>query len=338
MEMNKEDEINQVNVGAPHLVILGAGASYAALPVGDKNGRRLPLMDNLIETLDIKGLIESSGMDFSSNNFEIIYDQLFNNNEAKNIREELERIVYGYFAEMELPDTPTIYDHLLLSLRGKDVVATFNWDPLLIQAYKRNGRRYELPKLLFLHGNVAVGHCPDGHIMGNNGEVCGQCGKRLVPTRLLYPIGNKDYNLDEFISRQWITFQHVLEKAFMITIFGYGAPVSDAGAIKLMKSAWSGKRKRELEETEIIDIKSEEELIKTWKPFIFSHHYRIKKTFYDSWIAKHPRRTGEAYLNQFIEAKFIEDNPLPKDAGFDALWQWFDVLQAVEKTKRVDPC
>jgi hypothetical protein len=29
-----------------HVVILGAGASYAAFPDGDKNGRKLPLMWN----------------------------------------------------------------------------------------------------------------------------------------------------------------------------------------------------------------------------------------------------------------------------------------------------
>ena len=39
-----EDEQNNVFVERPHLVVLGAGASRAAFPDGDKNGKRLPLM------------------------------------------------------------------------------------------------------------------------------------------------------------------------------------------------------------------------------------------------------------------------------------------------------
>src|SRR5437016_2179224 len=33
--------------GVPHVVILGAGASNAAFPDGDKNGKPLPLLDDL---------------------------------------------------------------------------------------------------------------------------------------------------------------------------------------------------------------------------------------------------------------------------------------------------
>jgi hypothetical protein len=35
---------------------------------------------------------------------------------------------------MEIPDHVTLYDELLLTLRSKDLIATFNWDPLLLQA------------------------------------------------------------------------------------------------------------------------------------------------------------------------------------------------------------
>jgi len=37
----------------PHIVILDAGASLAALPHGDRNGRKLPVMDNFMETLGL---------------------------------------------------------------------------------------------------------------------------------------------------------------------------------------------------------------------------------------------------------------------------------------------
>jgi len=173
-----------------------------------------------------------------------------------------------------------------------------------------------------LHGNVEVGYCSNGCIKGNIGDLCTKCNKPLIPTKLLYPISDKNYELDKFISQERLAFQEVLKQTYMITIFGYGAPKSDVVAIDIMKNAWKADRDRELEEVEIIDIRDESDLIKTWEPFIFSHHYRIKDDFYDSWIANHPRRTGEAYFNQFIEAKFIDNNPIPSDLEFNDLWDW----------------
>lgn len=331
MEVSREEEINQLTMAKPHLVILGAGASLASFTNGDKNGKKLPLMNNFIETLGLQDLIDSSGMQFNTTNFEEIYSHLYSNSKTQELRGQLEQNIYDYFADLELPNTPTVYDHLILSLREKDVIATFNWDPFLVQAYRRNGRYFKLPKLIFLHGNVEVGYCQNGHIMGNIGQPCSQCGDLLLPTKLLYPIGEKNYHQNEFISRQWAMLQDVLEHSFMVTIFGYGAPVSDTSAIELMKSAWGNSVNRVLEETEIIDIRDEDELRELWDPFIHSHHYRIEKNFYDSWIANHPRRTGEAYINQYIEAKFIDNNPIPKNLDFENLWQWFSKLQEVEE-------
>lgn len=47
--------------------------------------------------------------------------------------------------EIQIPERPTIYDQLLLNLRPKDLIATFNWDPLISQAYKRNKDEFDLP-------------------------------------------------------------------------------------------------------------------------------------------------------------------------------------------------
>ena len=121
----------------------------------------------------------------------------------------------------------------------------------------------------------------------------------------------------------------------MVTIFGYGAPVSDAGAVALLKKAWGDTSSRSMEEVEIIDVRDEDDLIKTWSPFIHSHHYRVENSFYDSWIANHPRRTGEAYINQFIEAMFIDNNKIPKDANFQDLWDWYEPLQDVENAEKI---
>jgi hypothetical protein len=42
-----EQEEKSPFAGRPHVVILGAGASVAAFPGGDRYGRLLPVMDNL---------------------------------------------------------------------------------------------------------------------------------------------------------------------------------------------------------------------------------------------------------------------------------------------------
>jgi hypothetical protein len=330
MDVSVEEEINQVFESRPHVVILGAGASYAALPRGDKYGKKLPLMNNLIDTLELNDLIDKTDLQFGSSNFEDIYSTIYACSNYELVLQEIETRVYRYFSEMKLPDSPTIYDHLVLSLRSKDIIATFNWDPFLVQAISRNGYRFKMPKVLFLHGNVAVSYCVDGHEMGNNGGKCNHCGSLLKPTKLLYPVGEKNYHLDNFISRQWATMQDALNHAFMVTIFGYGAPTSDASAIDLLRTAWGNVNERTLEELEIIDIRGENDLKRTWSAFIHSHHYQVRSDFYDSWIANHSRRTGEAYHNQFMQAKFIRDNPLPRDADFPELWDWYSRLCEVE--------
>jgi hypothetical protein len=68
-----------------------------------------------------------------------------------------------------------------------------------------------------------------------------------------------------------------------------------------------------MEQTEIISRPgaNHDELRELWTPFIHTHHYEIHESFHDSWIANHPRRTLEAYANQYLEAKFIENTPPP---------------------------
>lgn len=46
MEVSSEEERIQIKIHAPHVVILGAGASLASFPDGDKNGLFLPYVDN----------------------------------------------------------------------------------------------------------------------------------------------------------------------------------------------------------------------------------------------------------------------------------------------------
>ena len=324
-----EQEISQIIMKAPHVVILGAGASRATCPKGDKNGKVLPLMNDFIQILELENL-ENLGFDLKLN-FEIIYSKLNRDKNLRNLRKKIEKQIYDYFDKIIMTESPTIYDHLLLSLRKKDVVATFNWDPLLVQASWKY-RNFDLPNLLFLHGNVGVGYCKDHFQTGLKGFSC-TCGKNFEPTPLLYPITEKEYYLDGFLKSQWKTLQNYIKSAFWITIFGYSAPKYDTGAIDLMKLAWGQAKERNMEQIEIIDIKTEEELRKTWNSFIYSHHWEIHNDFYDSWMANHPRRTGEAYYNQYLKAKFIDNHPIPRNLSFKELREWFESLLDVERKK-----
>jgi len=310
-ECTKEEEIAQIEVSAPHVVILGTGASFASCPSpnGDRNGKQLPVMKNFVKMLNLSGILKKARVDLRKRNFEEIYEQLYKDERQFGVRRELEDVIYSYFNSMCLPDYPTIYDYLILSLREKDVIATFNWDPLLTQAYKRNPRRFKKPRLLFLHGNVTIGYCEIDNVIGVNGNVCSKCGIKLAPSKLLYPIREKDYHSDGFISGEWEELGDAMKHAFWITIFGYGAPKSDVSAIELLREGWGDKNKRFMEQTEIIDIKPEKALRSLWDPFIHTHHYESHNNFYDSWVSNHPRRTGEAYLNQYYWGRFIEDNP-----------------------------
>ena len=219
---------------------------------------------------------------------------------------------------------------MLLSLRSKDIVATFNWDSLLVQAYIRNQHIAKLPRLVYLHGNVAIGFCKKDTTLGVNGCKCSKCGKPFVPTKLLFPVENKNYEKDFFIKGSWDEIQTGFKNAFMITIFGYSAPKNDLAAVSLLQNAWGKSHDRALEQFEIIDIKDEDVGIKSWKNFMHSHHYDYHQDFYSSWIANHPRRTGEAYWAQYMDAKFIDNNPVPKNYSFDELKKWIEPLLTVE--------
>jgi hypothetical protein len=315
--------------GRPHVYILGAGASYAAFPHGDKNGRRLPLMHNIVDVVGLRPVLHAAGINYKNENFETLYSTLVADGQQQALVAAVERQIADYFSGMELPHEPTLYDHLVLSTRAKDIIATFNWDPFLVQAWRRNcGKSGMGPKMLFLHGNTAIGYCMEHKPMrvGKRGDSCPQCNKTFQESRLLYPIAQKNYSVDPFISKSWEMLRVAMKHAYVLTIFGYGAPASDLEAISLMKDAWGKQEERQFEEVEIIDIKPEEELRERWDPFILTHHYRTTSTFYDSLTATHPRRTCEALWQQLMEVEFIDPNPPPHTANWHDLRTWYELL------------
>lgn len=291
----------------PHVVVLGAGATVAAIPNGDKCGQRSSVMDGFINELDMRSVIESVNLKTTSTNLEDIYTELHERSDCKEIRLELDLRIRKYFSRLRIPDDPNIYDFLLLSLRSKDLIATFNWDPLLLQAYQRVSKiTKDLPKLAFLHGNVLVGYCRTHKWGGITTAKCPECGKYFEAGQLLYPIRKKDYVSDPYIADHWNLIDQTLKRAYLVTIFGYSAPKTDAEAIGLMKKAWGESHNRELEDFEFIDIRPEEQLIESWDEFIHSHHYQVFDDFFSSSLARYPRRTTVELFDRTMECKFTE--------------------------------
>ena len=268
----------------------------------------------------------------SGEDFEALYSRLISGGQHQELVKWLEDEVFKYFSALQLPDRPTIFDHLVLSLRPKDIIASFNWDPFLVQALRRCSSIAKPPTCLHLHGNVATGYCMEHKpvTIGNQGAKCSRCPKQLMDSRLLYPVAQKNYTSDPFIARQWRAVQERLKASFLLTIFGYGAPATDVEAVDLMKQGWGNTAVRELEETEIIDIRSEGDLTSTWHPFIHSHHYQIHTTFYDSMLGQLPRRSVEEMQRQLLDAEFIDSFPMPKDADWSELTAWLRPYLAQE--------
>ena len=284
----------------PHVVLLGAGASRAAFPDGDRASRRVPLMNDLVDIVGLKQEIEDTGERFENDhNFESIYSRLDSGSEPKykRAKRNIEKKIEEYFSALQLPpDQATIYDHLLLSLRGGDAVFTFNWDPFLFDAHARNHGIVPLPGIFFLHGNVRIGRCPThNENWGRKQDLCPDCEKPFEPAPLLYPVKKKDYSKDPYISQSWDAAKQLFEDALVITIFGYSAPDSDQqDAFALLKTAWMNRSSRKCEHVEVIDIDEESILYERWKPFTPTYHFHRRQDFRDSWIARWPRQSRKA--------------------------------------------
>ncbi len=344
--MTKKEGINQVFGGGGHVVILGAGASIASTYRNDeKNGKRLPSMDNFSELLSLENIIKQIPEKLRENNFEKLYGNLHRENPNSDILKEIEDKIQNYFGNMELPDEPTIYDYMVLSLRGKDLIATFNWDPFLYQAWVRI-RKFtnDLPRLSFLHGNVAIGYSKEDKRCGPVGMQVREDGGFLEPTKLLYPVEQKNYTDDEFINLEWDRVKFWLAKengTVRATIFGYGAPVSDVEAVSLLNDAWGTPDDRQMEQFEVIDITPEKELRKRWDGFIHSSHYDVTSNYFGSSLAHNPRRTSESYFSIYQPLTPSESirasNPVPQNfKTLEELWEWHKpLIEAEERAEKI---
>lgn len=325
--MNKRVEMKR-----PHVVILGAGASRAAFPKGDLNGNRLPLMTDFVEIIGLDGILNNIGISYKGKNFEAIYSELHSNKNHLDVINKIDSTIYSYFDKLKIPNTSTIYDHLILSLTSNDLIATFNWDPLLSQAYIRHlYSELELPEVVLLHGSVAMGSCEKCFVQGPKNSVCYRCNSPFTPHKILYPITNKNYTNKDHIHTEWNKLNRYLKSAYMVTIFGYSAPKEDVEAKKAMKEAWGEKHQRQYEEFELItdpkctkSEKKKEVVRKSWDEFILEHHYGVHGCFYNSWLARHPRRSCQAFWDQSMELCW-DTSPakIPLDMSLEKLSEWF---------------
>lgn len=305
--MNIEEiSLAKTFVTRPHLVIIGAGATMDAIPNGDKNGKRSSVMAGFIETLGFSDIIKRANLNIESDNLEDVYSALAERESCNSIRYDLENAIFNYFDSLELPDSITKYDLLIASLTKKDCIASFNWDGLLVDAYRRMMKiTNDLPNIIFLHGNVKLGYCPDCDTFGYYLLPCPKCRTLFSRTKLLYPIKHKNYSNDIFIRKQWQIFEDFLSRAAIVTIYGYSAPKTDAEAIEKLQNAFIRiATNRFLDEIQIIERPgfNHNDISDAWVRLSSNvhDHLTIKESFFDTYLAEFPRRSVEGYAKRNI--------------------------------------
>ena len=288
----------------PHLVIIGAGATMDAIPNGDKNGKRSSVMAGFIETLGFSDILNRANLNIESDNLEDVYSALAEHESYNSIRYDLENAIFNYFDLLELPDSITKYDLLIASLTKKDCIASFNWDGLLVDAYRRMMKiTNDLPNIIFLHGNVKVGYCPDCDTFGYYLLPCPKCRTPFSRTKLLYPIKHKNYSNDIFIRKQWQIFEDFLSRAAIVTIYGYSAPKTDAEAIEKLQNAFTRiATNRFLDQIQIIERPgfNRNDISDAWLNLSSNvhGHLEILDSFFDTYLAEFPRRSVEGYAKR----------------------------------------
>ncbi len=286
----------------PHVVIVGAGASIAACRI-DKNGKEVPVLKNIHKILGLTDELKKYNFsDEQMEDFEKLFSDINEKVEYKDLQEKLEYEVCDYFSKLQLPDEPTLYDYLILSLTEKDAIISFNWDPFLMQAYRRNICVGNLPELIFPHGNSGVGLCYDCKIKGYANCLCPDCFKELEQMPLLYPIGKKDYNSKPIIVNEWKKAQEVLSRAAGLTIYGYGAPVTDVEAVELMHSAHKISQMKDIAPFTIINLPDcEKEQRKKWTEFYDVDMLLYCNSLEESLLWKNPRVSLETLFDAILQ-------------------------------------
>ncbi len=296
----------------PHVVILGAGASLAACRV-DKFGNEVPLLKNVHTILGLTDELKSYGFSKEKlENFEVLYSNIYGKPKYSDLQRKLEDKIIKYFQSLTLPDTPTLYDYLVLSLTEKDAIISFNWDPYLVQAYRRNRKVGNLPKIFFPHGNTGVGICLKCRNIGYAGCLCPCCSEEFTDMKLLFPVGEKNYYDKSIIENEWNNARNHLRRAAGLTIWGYNAPVSDTEAYKLMKEAFTESNVKEIAPFTIINrMNNKNDKIQKWSEIFDVKMLDYTDDFRQTKLWEAPRVS----LESFFDAR-LQQNPRSNIKGF----------------------
>jgi hypothetical protein len=327
-------DVEKNQIQNPHVVILGAGASIAACLNGDRNGLTLPSLQNIQKVTGLTDLFISIEKVEGNlgNGFEAKYANLVQIGKYQDEIDQINEVIRDYFSRLQLPDEVTLYDHLILGLREKDAIFTFNWDPFLLQALRRCSGVASIPNVHFLHGCVDVAFCSKCKVKSNSGIPCPRCEGAMEQSKLLFPVTDKDYESDPIIKDEWNALHHILDDAYFVTVFGYSAPITDISARKIMIDAFSSGRFRELSEVEIIDIRDREDIEESWKDFFFSHHYAIFDSFWYSQIIRHYRRSCDAFAMASLQCNPVPENQPYGISNIEELQQFVKPLYEEEKS------
>lgn len=315
--------IKNKRITDPHVVIVGAGASLAACKY-DKQGREVPLLKNIHGILGLDSKLKTYGFSTEEmEDFELLYSNIYEKEKYKDLVTYLNNKVTEYFQSLEIIDEPTCYDYLILSLTEKDAIISFNWDPYLMQAYRRHIKIGNLPALIFPHGNVGVGICNKCHTMGYANTLCYSCLNDFENMPLLFPIEKKNYTTMPVIASEWKRARSYLSRAVGITVYGYGAPETDVEAVSLLQEAFAASNTKEIALFEMINLKSVERLQRQkWKAF-YNHEMTVycekfeesclwmyprvcMETLFDANLQQHPRESKKSF-KRFKTIKELQD-------------------------------
>lgn len=289
-------------------------------------------MADLVSDLSLEDVVRKSGHD-PAGNFEEIYSALYAAGDAATIN-VLDEATRSYFSRVQLPEQVTIYDYLLLSMRPKDIIVSFNWDPLLPQAFRRwRHLGAVLPEIVFPHGNVDLALHPGNRHMAFACDVVGKGG--FKPCRLLYPVEKKNYNDDPFIADQWTRVTGSLGDAYFVTVFGYSAPATDVEARQLLKNAWINNPTCRLGAFDVVDIRSREELEPSWQEFLGPTHGAYLLDIMHTFPMHHPRRTCEALAFTTLQQQPWREQPFPRFSELADLEKWVQPLLEEEKAGKL---
>ena len=76
----------------------------------------------------------------------------------------------------------------------------------------------------------------------------------------------------------------------------------------MLKQAWGDVDDRKLEEIELVDIRDEQTVIDSWDQFIHTHHYSYHTSFFDTSLARCPRRSCEATFDRLMDCIWLDGN------------------------------